>query len=260
MAFRFGTSASCFRRLILPTTPRLTIIRRTVPYPSLNRCISNHPQRSDDPSRLPLLPNTVKENIYTIPNALTLSRIAACPFLGWCILDGKFATATGLLVYAGVTDWVDGFLARRYNMKSVLGTILDPAADKTLMTTLTITLAVKGLLPLTLAFVVIGRDFLLSISAFYIRYKTLPEPKTQRRYWDFSIPSAEVQPTRISKVNTALQLALMGVTTISPLVVFNLQPMLNIFQLVVGSTTIASGLSYLFSTTAVRVVGKTVKK
>jgi cardiolipin synthase len=79
-------------------------------------------------------------------------------------------------------------------MQSVLGTILDPAADKALMTTLTITLALRGLLPgasvslmtlsliLTtfisapLAVVIIGRDVLLSVSAFYIRYTSLPEP------------------------------------------------------------------------------------
>ena len=81
--------------------------------------------------------------------------------------------------------------------------------------------------------IILGRDLLLSLSAFYIRYTSLPYPvsisrrplrfalnlpkKTFQRYWDFSIPSAEVRPTTISKVNTALQLLLMGSTTISPL-------------------------------------------
>lgn len=49
---------------------------------------------------------TTRENIYTIPNALTLSRILACPFIGWSILSGDFFLATGILVYAGVSDWV----------------------------------------------------------------------------------------------------------------------------------------------------------
>jgi len=251
MAFRFRTS--CFRLLVASRSS--TNHQRFLRNPPLNRYTSDQCQ---GPHELPKSNsnNTIKENIYTIPNALTLSRIAACPFLGWCILDGKFATATGLLVYAGVTDWADGYLARRLNMKSVLGTILDPAADKILMTTLTITLATKGLLPSSLAFVIIGRDVLLGISAFYIRYKTLPEPKTFKRYWDFSITSAEVRPTKISKINTALQLGLMGFTTLSPMMVLDLQPMLSLFQLLVGSTTIASGLSYILSTNAVRVVGK----
>lgn len=116
---------------------------------------------------------------------------------------------------------VDGYLARKHNMGTVFGSILDPAADKALMTTLTIALAVKGLLPgarldftasgpeltfvhtVALAVLIIGRDVALSISAFYFRYISLPEPKTLKRYWDFSIPSAEVKPTQISKVSRA---------------------------------------------------------
>ncbi|EJD07714.1 uncharacterized protein FOMMEDRAFT_130829 [Fomitiporia mediterranea MF3/22] len=198
--------------------------------------------------------SSFRENTYTIPNALTLSRILSCPFLAWSIIHGDFSTATAILVYAGVSDWVDGFLARRYQMRSVLGTILDPAADKALMTTLTVTLAMKDMLPVPLACIILGRDVLLSLAAFYIRYKTLPSPKTFQRYWDFSIPSAEVHPTGISKVNTALQLLLMGITTISPLTSLDLDLTLQCLQWSVAGTTIWSGLSYVFSSSAVRVV------
>ena len=59
---------------------------------------------------------------------------------------------------------------------------------------------------------VIGRDLLLGLVALYYRYISLPAPKTLARYWDFSLPSAEVKPTGISKVNTALQLGLVGWT------------------------------------------------
>ncbi|TRM57913.1 CDP-alcohol phosphatidyltransferase-domain-containing protein [Schizophyllum amplum] len=203
---------------------------------------------------------TPKENIYTIPNLLTASRIVACPFLGYAILHGNFHVATALLVYAGLTDLVDGYLARNFNMSSVLGTILDPAADKTLMTTLTITLGMKGLLPMPLAVIIIGRDVLLSLSAFYIRYTSLPEPKTMARYWDFSIPSAEVHPTMISKVNTALQLVLMGVTTVAPILPIDLADPLWYLQWTVAATTISSGLSYVFSKNAVRILGQGPKQ
>ncbi|KII85947.1 hypothetical protein PLICRDRAFT_165528 [Plicaturopsis crispa FD-325 SS-3] len=202
---------------------------------------------------------TIRENIYTIPNLLTVSRICACPVLGWAIIDNNFYLATSLLVYAGLTDLVDGYLARRFNMQSVLGTILDPAADKTLMTTLTITLAVKGLLPVPLAAIILGRDVILSLSAFYIRYTSLPHPKTFSRYWDFSIPSAEVRPTTISKVNTALQLVLMGTTTIGPILPFELGIALQGLQLTVAATTIWSGFSYLFAKDAVRVLSEVRK-
>ncbi|KAF9240598.1 CDP-alcohol phosphatidyltransferase-domain-containing protein, partial [Melanogaster broomeanus] len=203
---------------------------------------------------------TIRENIYTIPNLLTVSRILACPILGWSILEGDFYLATGLLVYAGLSDSVDGFLARRFGMSSVLGTILDPAADKALMTTLTVTLAIKGMLPVWLATVVIGRDVLLSLSAFYIRYTSLPAPKTFKRYWDFSIPSAEVRPTNISKFNTAAQLALMFGTTVGPIAPAYLSVYLPEMQMLVAATTILSGLSYVFSKDAVRVISETRKQ
>ncbi|KAI6116813.1 CDP-alcohol phosphatidyltransferase-domain-containing protein [Pisolithus croceorrhizus] len=171
------------------------------------------------------------QDIYTVPNLLTMSRILACPVLGWSILQDNFYLATGLLVYAGLSDLVDGFLARRFNMRSVLGTILDPAADKTLMTTLTVTLTMKGLLPgAYLSSIIIGRDVLLSLSAFYIRYTSLPPP------------SAEVRPTAISKVCTSIFCNLAAY----------LRRRANAIQfitirLLVAGTTIWSGLSYVFS-------------
>ena len=184
--------------------------------------------RPPPPSRSEGSPQTkspaLRENIYTIPNLLTVSRIIACPVLGLAIVNENFYAATGLLVYAGLTDLVctyllastlnraevpervqvDGYLARRFKMQSVVGTILDPAADKILMTTLTVTLAMQGLLPgvsissscmplnrplllplyprllppfsVPVAAIILGRDVLLSLSAFYIRYTSLPPP------------------------------------------------------------------------------------
>ncbi|PFH50310.1 hypothetical protein AMATHDRAFT_145465 [Amanita thiersii Skay4041] len=217
-------------------------------------------QQSDQPPKKPIISKELRENIYTIPNLLTVSRILACPVLGWSILHNDFYLATSLLVYAGLTDLADGYLARRYNMHSVIGTILDPAADKTLMTTLTVTLTMQGMLPVPLAVIILGRDILLSLSAFYIRYTTLPPPKTILRYWDFSIPSAEVRPTLISKVNTALQLGLMGTTTISPILPFELGLPLQGLQWIVATTTVWSGLSYLFSKEAVRVISQRTPK
>ncbi|KAI8969367.1 CDP-alcohol phosphatidyltransferase-domain-containing protein [Trametes punicea] len=215
-------------------------------------------KRSDEESSPERTP-TIRENIYTLPNLLTLSRIVACPVLGWSIVHDDFYLATGLLVYAGLTDLVDGFLARRFNMRSVLGTILDPAADKLLMTTLTITLAMKDLIPVPLAVIILGRDVLLSLAAFYIRYTSLPAPKTFTRYWDFSIPSAEVRPTGISKVNTALQLLLMGTATVSPILPVDISFPLHALQWVVAGTTIWSGASYVFARDGFRVISSTTR-
>ncbi|KAF8448903.1 CDP-alcohol phosphatidyltransferase-domain-containing protein [Boletus edulis BED1] len=259
----------CPRRVSFHPYPRLIpspslFLQRTftatrwVQYarPSPNLKSDPKPEEETDARERP----TFRENIYTIPNVLTASRILACPLLGWSILHDDFYLATGLLVYAGLSDLADGYLARRFSMHTVLGTILDPAADKALMTTLTVTLAVKGMLPLWLATIIIGRDALLSLSAFYIRYTTLPHPKTWHRYWDFSIPSAEVRPTTISKYNTAAQLALMFGMTVAPIGPAFLGACLPEMQALVAVTTVWSGLSYVFSKDAVRVISETRKR
>lgn len=165
------------------------------------------------------------------------------------MLHDQHAWAVGLFAYAGVTDLLDGWIARRWNSKTVVGTVIDPMADKTLMTILTVCLAIKGALPSMLchishiietkqtdsyivwvATVILGRDVGLAISAIYYRWISLPPPKTFARYWDFSLPSAEVRPTTISKYNTFLQLALVGATTAAPLVGTDLTPALTIMQ------------------------------
>lgn len=109
-----------------------------------------------------------------------------------------------------------------------------------------------------LAVLILGRDILLSLTAFYYRYISLPPPRTFARYWDFSLPSAEVKPTTISKVNTFLQLGLIG-ATMSGLAMGGLsetpQALLEVSWWIVGATTVASGVSYL-GRGGVRILGK----
>ena len=154
------------------------------------------------PPRSPklLLPFTPHENIYNIPNLLTFSRLLSSPLLGWLILHDHYPPALALLVFSGITDLLDGYIARKYKLQTVVGSVIDPMADKMLITILTVTLAIKGLLPTWLAVIIMGRDVGLAISAIWYRWISLPEPKTFMRYWDFSLPSAEVRPTAISKV------------------------------------------------------------
>ena len=87
------------------------------------------------------------ENIYTIPNALTLSRILLSPVIGICIVNHSFTWSLGLLAFAGATDALDGWIARKFNMSSAIGSVLDPAADKILMTILVVSLMHIGSLP-----------------------------------------------------------------------------------------------------------------
>ena len=115
---------------------------------------------------------------------------------------------------------VDGYIARRFKMESVVGTILDPAADKILMTTLTVTLALKDLIPgaftfqslpastststppVPVAAIILGRDVLLSLWAFYIRYTSLPAPVSSC----FSCPRYLCNSVSLENVRTILGL------------------------------------------------------
>ncbi|ROT38836.1 hypothetical protein SODALDRAFT_324234 [Sodiomyces alkalinus F11] len=202
----------------------------------------------------PILAKTLHEHIYTIPNILTFSRLIAAPFVGYFILHDNHTWALSLLAYSAVTDVLDGWIARRWNKKTVVGTVIDPMADKALMAILTVALAAKGALPVWLASIILGRDAGLGLAALYYRWISLPSPKTFARYWDFSLPSAEVRPTTISKYNTFLQLALIGLTTAAPIIPYDLSSQLTLMQYVVAATTLWSGASYIYSKDAVKIL------
>ncbi|EGP84890.1 putative CDP-alcohol phosphatidyltransferase, partial [Zymoseptoria tritici IPO323] len=211
------------------------------------------------------------ENIYNLPNFLTVTRLFAAPATAYLLLHDHHAWALGLFAYAGITDLVDGYLARKWKLQTVAGSVMDPMADKALMIIVTVTLAVKGAIPLYLATLILGRDASLALAALYYRYASLPSPKTFLRYWDFSLPSAEVHPTTVSKYNTLLQLLLIGATLTLP--VLTATPTLasslanagvsdavlanGVFGLqgVVAATTAWSGLSYAFLKNAVTILG-----
>ncbi|KAF9357623.1 hypothetical protein BGX26_003414 [Mortierella sp. AD094] len=199
-------------------------------------------------------PMLLHENIYTIPNLLTFSRLVAAPVIGYWVLQGDYTNAAILFGVASITDGLDGWIARRFQMQSIVGTILDPMADKTLMTILTVTLAMQNLIPIPIAGIILGRDAGLILASFYYRYISLPEPKTFTRYWDFSIPSAEVRPTMISKVNTAIQMAYIGLSLMAPVFDFTSHVGLEYLGYTCAATTIWSGASYVYTKDAVRML------
>lgn len=103
---------------------------------------------------------------WTLPNFITLLRLAALPFFLFAISAGDFGVALTIFVAAGISDGIDGFLARRFDMKSALGAYLDPIADKLLMMSSYLFLAVPSFpaavkVPVWLAVLVISRDLLL---------------------------------------------------------------------------------------------------
>lgn len=208
------------------------------------------------------------ENIYTVPNILTFTRLVSAPIIGYLIIKQQIWLSLALFTYSCVTDFVDGYIARRYNMHSVVGSIIDPMADKFLMVICTGCLAHTSQMPLYLAVFILGRDFLLGLSAIYYRYISLPAPKTVMRYFDFSIPSAEVHPTTISKYNTGFQMLYIAgavakpalLTVIDPSYISILEHGFGYFGYFVATTTLLSGLSYVFSKNAVKILTKSDTK
>ena len=102
----------------------------------------------------------------TAPNLLTLLRICLAPFLVAAILEGRFALGFALFIVAGLTDALDGTLARLLKQRTMLGAYLDPVADKLLLSTLFLVLLHEGLMPTTVTVLVFGRDVgILLVSA-----------------------------------------------------------------------------------------------
>lgn len=181
-----------------------------------------------------------------------MSRLAAAPYLGYLVVNQCYPVALGVMVYASVTDYLDGYIARKYKMQSAVGSIIDPMADKALMVTLASCLTASGDVPVWCGATILGRDVLLGLSAFFVRYKTLNPPKTLKRYFDLTIPSVKVTPTNISKWNTFFQMVYLTLCLVNP--VYSLTPPWLLTGMAGGVTftTIASGVSYLFSKTAVK--------
>ena len=127
----------------------------------------------------------------TIPNLLTILRILLTPLLVIFLLDEKLNAALAVFIIAGITDGLDGLIARLYMQKSKLGAFLDPLADKLLLATTYVLLAVKNLVPNWLTVIVLSRDVLIVLGVFVLFMQDLP---------------FEVRPTIASKLTTCAQI------------------------------------------------------
>ena len=126
-----------------------------------------------------------------LPNAISLLRIALIAPILLLILDGSFGWALALFLLAGFSDGLDGYLAKRFDWHTRLGALLDPVADKLLVAGLFITLAYTQDIPVWLAAVVILRDVVIVAGA---------------TVYNFFVQPLQGEPTRVSKLNTSLQL------------------------------------------------------
>lgn len=185
------------------------------------------------------------ENPWTIPNFLCMARIVLSPVLGYLIMEQYFHLSFGLFVLAGATDLLDGYIARNWpNQKSALGSALDPLADKILISVLYISLTYAQLIPVPLTALVISRDVALIAAVFYVRYKTVPPPVTLSKFFNPCYTTAQLKPTLISKINTAVQLLLVAASLASPIFHYTDSVLLQSLWYVTALTTVASGYSY----------------
>lgn len=116
----------------------------------------------------------------TIPNLLSFGRLAATPILGWLIVSGHTNFAGGLFGAMGVSDYFDGYIARRTDTVTDLGTTLDPISDRVLAMTALATMMVSGVLPVWLGLPVLFRDAALSIVFLAVARRGFGKPKVLR--------------------------------------------------------------------------------
>ena len=123
----------------------------------------------------------------SIPNLITLGRVILVPVVFWLLLTGELKAAFLVFVVAGISDAVDGFLAKRFNWETELGAYLDPIADKLLIVCIFIALGVTGRLPSWLVIMVVSRDVLIVIAVVLSWLLGNPTP---------------MKPLAVSKINT----------------------------------------------------------
>ncbi len=166
-----------------------------------------------------------------IPNLLTLLRIILSPVIVILLIQGAFFKALIAFIVAGITDALDGFLARVLHQQTVLGAYLDPIADKALLASSFITLSVLHIIPGWLTVIVISRDFIILLGISVLSMMSIP---------------VQIKPIFVSRVTTALQLitVLMALTSRSLPGNVNELWLLAVYW-ITALFTIISGLNYM---------------
>lgn len=117
------------------------------------------------------------DRIVTWPNALSAARLLSVPVFLWLVIVPRTATsdliAAGILGLAGITDWLDGKLARMLNQQSRLGQLLDPAADRLFIAATIIALAVRGIMPWWLFGAIAGRELIVGVALLVLQRRTV---------------------------------------------------------------------------------------
>ena len=172
--------------------------------------------------------------IRLLPNIITFGRLAAVPLAVWLILNHQILLAFWLFVAAGVSDAVDGYIAKRFDVVTELGSYLDPLADKALLVSVYITLGFVGYLDNWLVILVVFRDVLIIGGALVFQTMTL---------------SLSMQPLFISKINTFAQIVLAALVLGAGGYKVEVGLFMEVMLVIVAITTLLSGLMYVIKWT-----------
>jgi cardiolipin synthase len=135
----------------------------------------------------------VRAEWLNLANALTVLRALLAPLLIWLLLGRRYEAALWIFFAAGLTDALDGFVARRFHQMTRVGALLDPVADKLVIVGSVLSLAQLGLLPLWLVLLIVGRDLVIVVGAVAFRLR---------------VGHLEMAPLLSSKLNTVIQIGL----------------------------------------------------
>jgi cardiolipin synthase len=165
-----------------------------------------------------------------LPNLITIARILSVPVIVWAIAANAMLFAFLLFLAAGVSDAVDGFLAKRFGMTSDLGAYLDPLADKALIVSIYVALGINGAIPRWIVILVVSRDIMI-IAAVILS-------------WVVGRP-INVKPLTVSKLNTAAQILFAVIVLAALGFQFNAEWLINIGMAAVAILTLLSIAAYV---------------
>jgi cardiolipin synthase (CMP-forming) len=168
--------------------------------------------------------------LNNLPNLITLARMLMTPLAITMIISQRFLPAFLIFILAGVSDAIDGFIAKNFDLRTELGAYLDPLADKALLISIYVSLAIYAGLPAWIAVTVVSRDVMILFAVLVS--------------WLLDKP-VEIRPVWVSKFNTVAQIALAGFALGVRAYGFDPQPLQTVLEWIVAGTTLASGGVYI---------------
>ncbi|MBX2846887.1 MAG: CDP-alcohol phosphatidyltransferase family protein [Acidiferrobacterales bacterium] len=166
-----------------------------------------------------------------VPNLLTLARIGMVPWLVVLLQQQNYLLSLVVFVIAGISDAVDGYIAKKYDAITKLGSILDPIADKALLVSAYVMLSIMEIVPFWLVVTVVFRDLVI-VGGYLIM--------------EIFFGEVTMKPLRISKVNTVVQITFVVIVLVTLAWQVDLSTMLTLFGYLVFVTSAVSGAAYVY--------------